>query len=488
MTTHAVSSTRYREFRVLVEDQDRVTATTSTSARPIPGDINNDRLLVATIRVLSEWLALERISDRRGLELLGDCLYAHLFTGEVAEAFEQALTDTRRDERLRIVLEFDLQRASELARLPWEYLHVSGSKAGPTFVASQSHLVLSRHVNIQAGDLTDVSTVTLLLVNPQAPDATITDPGERTRSLLVEIEQQAGGALQVIALTGQVTKDDFQRAMAEHEPQIVHFLGHGRYNRDTQVGEVQFTRSSGDADWIDQDTFRDSFDPPPRLTFLQACEGARTEDYRALSGIALSLVRQRLPAVIGFHYQIAAGVAYSFTKRFYACLLDGLAIDEAAQVGRQELGMYLESRNFSSRAFGSPVVYLQRFDLTQFGALVPARPASLAAPAQMDDATQPRVEPCPNPTCRGKVRPGQRFCVEVGCTTELEACPTCEHVKAVSKACGNCGYAGAPAARQPTPQQPPSAQPAAQEPGPAQPPPPPAVRPLRRPDDKLGVA
>lgn len=438
----------FEEFRVEIKDRRRVVATSSTRAGSVEGAVADDPILVDTINVLSRWLLEGRIPDRAGLELLGDCLYAHLLTGEVAAEFERAMARTARGHRLRVVLEFDLRHAAALAKLPWEYLHVpGGSRLPPTFVAAHSDLVLSRHVNIPASHLTDSETITLLFVNAQTGDTTVTDPSGKTRTLVRGLADRSGGLLEVVPLDEPVTKDRFQQAMEAHTPQIVHFLGHGRYRE--HVGEVLFTDGQGGEHWVDQDTFGDSFDPVPRLTFLQACEGARTEDYQALSGMALALVDKRLPAVVGFSCKVETEEARQFTERFYTCLLEGQPIDVAVQEGRKKLGMYLERRNFSSRAFGSPVVYLQQFDLAEFGSLVVPHPAGPQPPVAASADTVPHVEPCPNPLCTGRVDPDRmRFCPEPACGTEIERCPQCDRAKEKIKRCGHCGYyAGTDAAR-----------------------------------------
>ena len=105
----------------------------------------------------------------------------------------------------------------------------------------------------------------------------------------------------------------------------------------------------------------------PRLIFLHTCEGdkedkedAESESYDGFKKLALELVYSQVPAVVAMQYPVKNRVAIKFAETFYQCLGEGKRIDEAVQEGRLELGRYLDEQNFSSRAFGSPMVYLQK--------------------------------------------------------------------------------------------------------------------------------
>ena len=127
-------------------------------------------------------------------------------------------------------------------------------------------------------------------------------------------------------------------------------------------GHLAFVKDEKDETvrWISDVDLADAFmDFQPRLIFLHACEGASSDSYEGFKGLALQLVYSKIPAVVAMQYSVENKVAIQFAKTFYQCLGEGKPVDVAVQAGRLELGMYLGEQNFSSRAFGSPVVYLQ---------------------------------------------------------------------------------------------------------------------------------
>ena len=107
----------YVEFRVRVEDTKNILAWRQNQP-PVRGEVRLEPLQRQTIRVLSRWVADDKIEQRGELALLGSHLFGVLFTDKVAAEFEEAYRK-KADAVLRIVLEF-LPAARELATLPWE--------------------------------------------------------------------------------------------------------------------------------------------------------------------------------------------------------------------------------------------------------------------------------------------------------------------------------------------------------------------------------
>jgi hypothetical protein len=183
--------------------------------------------------------------------------------------------------------------------------------------------------------------------------------------------------------------------------------------------------------WINDISFRDCFNEyQPRLIFLQACEGAYSASYETFRGVALQLVYSRIPAVVAMQYKVRNDEAKMFAKKFYQSLGEGKRIDEAVQDGRLVLGKYLNEQTFSSRAFGSPVVYLQSGE-----GIIIAEKKDLEVPS----VVQPQVftltkVPCPYPDCPGMVISDSTFCLL--CKRDLMICPKCKAI--VAKDIGIC--------------------------------------------------
>jgi hypothetical protein len=171
--------------------------------------------------------------------------------------------------------------------------------------------------------------------------------------------------------------------------------------------------------WCNSQTFCDLFsdDPPPRLVFLHACEGAKSETLESFSDLARELAAAKVPAVIAMQYAISPDHAAVFAKVFYEELSKGKDVDEAVRKGREDLGqpIYGGKGTWSDKRFGTPVVYLQ------------SERAIIEMPTtqQEDDLgyDPDQKVPCPYPRCDSRVLPGDVMCVI--CGHEIMICPEC---------------------------------------------------------------
>ena len=451
----------YVEFRVRVEDTKNILAWRQNQP-PVRGEVRLEPLQRQTIRVLSRWVADDKIEQRGELALLGSHLFGVLFTDKVAAEFEEAYRK-KADAVLRIVLEF-LPAARELATLPWEYLYYpdNDETGRGFFIAAQHRLILSRHVPLKLRDealKSRVGALRLLLVvsRPQYDRVEEEHEGERASvrkpmgdvkaqpviQMLEDLQKASAGRISVDTLL-QPDKRMLTDALIKLKPDVVHFIGHGRYKGD--AGALAFVRKTvaGDTEaaWLSDTAFADCFGEitPPRLIFLHACEGARSDSYEAFSGVSLQLVYSRMPAVIAMQYPIPNDVAIAFARSLYRALSEGQAIDEAVQHGRSELGVYLDDEeNFSSRAFGSPVVFLQSKDAHSLeGIVTVAEPAGGVTPTPPVTERQYR---CPNPACRGQINPDRRFCPNPKCRRPFKICtnPSCrEAIADEATFCDSC--------------------------------------------------
>ena len=78
---------KYEEFKVLIEDTERIRATRRNGIT-IKGRVQMDTLKNDTIKIFHSWLARGRIQERKELEVLGSYLYSVLFSGEIGVAFK----------------------------------------------------------------------------------------------------------------------------------------------------------------------------------------------------------------------------------------------------------------------------------------------------------------------------------------------------------------------------------------------------------------
>ncbi len=412
----------YKEFRVVILDESNIRATLpSTVTRK--GHVQMDGLIKRVVNVFHRMLAAGDIKFREELEVFGSLLYTVLFNGEIDSAFKSTYDEIQqqRDTTLRLVLEFE-QEAEDLATLPWEYLYYPDKPREKGFrIATRSKLILTRHVPLSAefGTLKPgEGPLRILIVVSQPKDESIVD-ADPVMKAMDDLKNRLHEAIEIHQLL-QPDRRTFPKEIEKVEPHVLHFIGHGKWDKVHKTGELALVNKDEETvSWISDKDFSDFFqDFKPRLIFLHACEGASSESYEGFRGVALQLVYSKVPAVVAMQYPITNKEAIQFTQKFYECLGEGKPIDVAVQEGRQELGMYLEEQHFSSRAFGSPVVFLQSAEGIVIAETKPTEPTPLGSD-KLD---------CPYPICKGKVRKNATICLT--CKRELMNCPTCGNIMA----------------------------------------------------------
>jgi DNA-directed RNA polymerase subunit M/transcription elongation factor TFIIS len=428
----------YKEFRVTVLDDKSIRATLPSRVTR-NGTVQKDELMERTIRIFHTWLAEGKIKNREELVVFGTHLYKVLFNGDIHTAFKATYDEIQQqqDTCLRLVLEFE-QKARDLATLPWEYIYYPDTDREKGFqIATRSKLILARQVPLSDAAIDLIPSekpLRILIVVSKAKSEELgivkSDP---VIEAIEELKNRLPDAIEIHMLF-QPDRRTFSDKVKESKPHVLQFIGHGRWDKEQRSGQLAFVdKNNDDAPvWIDDLDFADYFqDFPPRLIFLHACEGASSESYEGFRGVALQLVYSKVPAVVAMHYPIKNKAAIEFSKKFYECLGEGKPIDVAVQEGRLELGMYLDPKHFSSRAFGSPVVYLQSAE----GIIIAE---ATAEPRKSHEPTAQRI-PCPNRNCSGYVISTDVICLS--CKHRLMLCPKCAKVMSESIGiCPKCGY------------------------------------------------
>jgi hypothetical protein len=274
---------------------------------------------------------VQELPDTKALMQLGSDLFEALLPGEVRRLYDAARAE-QPGGRLNVVL---TSQVSWMADLPWEFLYDPGRK---TFLAA-SEVNFTRNV------------VTAI---PAERDK----PLDRTMRILVIVAQPLGLAHLSVEDETAVIKSGFQdlidakvaevdvlmdatpalahRTLEAVEYDIVHFIGHGRYDLKTDVGSLVF--ESGDeaeykeleASVLQQIVCRRGI----RLVFLNACETGRGGVVNFNSGVAPALVAGGVPAVVANQFSVLDVSATTFARHFYWALGCGQSIGDAAREAR----------------------------------------------------------------------------------------------------------------------------------------------------------
>lgn len=407
------------------------------TGRVAKGKLNlDDPLILATLEVFEDLLRRDQVTRNEELSVLGSYLYRALFTGSIEDLFQDELKEARvANKRLRLQLTFtDEQEA--LISLPWEFLYCPDTRSGD-FLATRVDLVLARFFPLGQNRTTlrpaDRPLKILVAVSrPENLDTIVAQPViEAIEKLgatgLTEADgsKTSAGAIQVSILKQPNTENLIAR-LDEFKPHIFHFIGHGRFAGNR--AQIAFTQLSGNqVFWCDDTLLVKCFQRAqtfPRLVFLQMCEGGEMGVNRmaltSFTGFAPRLLSAEIPAVVAMKYVIRNGDAIKFSQTFYTELAKGKGIDEAVQLGRDQIGF---DHGYSNRVFGTPILFLHSYD----GIIQPPPPARAEAAGDMTSPAAPTGQPPPTSDTTSHVGPASGLDVGLsGSTLRGSAAPTPE--------------------------------------------------------------
>ncbi|HST04269.1 MAG TPA: ABC transporter substrate-binding protein [Chloroflexia bacterium] len=342
--------------------------------------------------------------DVAAAKRFGGTLFQAVFNGDVQGCWRSSLSaSAQQDTRIRMRLRFT--DTPELADLPWEYLF---STSLNRFLALDDELAIVRYLDMP--ERTRPVAVTL----PLRVLVMISNPGDFPR-LDVEQEwaqiQEALGPLEERGLVHLDLLDDatlpvLRKKLQSAPYHILHFIGHGAFDRQTQEGVVVLKDESGRGRMVSGQqlgwllhNYRTL-----ALVILNACEGARADRTDPFSGTAQSLVQQGIPAVVAMQFEITDGAAKTFSQAFYAAIAGGHPVENALFEAR--MAIFTENHALE---WATPVLYTRAADghLFDFSSL-PAPPPIVTSPLTAPDgpsvaapeaplATDTQVEPNARP-------------------------------------------------------------------------------------------
>jgi hypothetical protein len=309
----------------------------------------------------------------------GEKLYTALFTGETRSIFDKtigaagAIGDL--GVRIRIVLNLQGHGMAEVASLPWELMRAPG-QAAPLVMSNRTPLVRSLDVPqpTEPQPYTPPLRILAVLSNPSG-----TPP--------LNLEEERAQITRSWALLPSV-KVDFVRPVRSAILQqlsvakyhVIHYMGHGEFSGD-RGGSLLLKKGDGSPDPITGEeigVFLADELPTLRLVFLNACKTGTTDGRGGadpFAGVATSLIRAGVPAVVAMQFPISDQAAISFAETFYQRIADSYPVDAAVAEARKVL--YSEQRS----EWATPVLFLRSKDGVLFGPPGDAGPGGISAPA-----------------------------------------------------------------------------------------------------------
>jgi formylglycine-generating enzyme required for sulfatase activity len=266
----------------------------------------------------------------------GQQLFSVVFGGPVMELWRGSMAEGR---ALRLCLR--LEDDPRLASVPWELM--DDPTRGPLGVTIPILRTLEMPAVPQLRPVEGVVRILTILSSPA--DVERVDI-EREWEV---VEKALGDRAELHSVAPRL--DRLDEELQEREWHILHFVGHGLV--DNGGGALVLVRADGSAQNVGRDQLG-VFLPQSslRLIVLNVCDGARPGGWDMFSGVAQTLLRNGVPAVIAMRQIISDKAAIAFAQSFYQALASECPLGTALMEARKRL-----YRDFQTE-WGVPVLYL----------------------------------------------------------------------------------------------------------------------------------
>jgi hypothetical protein len=292
---------------------------------------------------------------------MGRQLYEAVFQPDVAELFRrcQDCLAGKAGLRVRLRFRFSDPEAPYLAALPWELL----CEDTPKYMATGRSTPIVREIqNAQPiAPLGVDPPLRILVVDAVAsPADAIKQRTEVDRMAAALGELVDNGVVELLQLE-EPRPDPLRDILLDEKIHVLHFIGHGGFDRGSGFGALFFAHPSGAKHQVGGVQFATYLDDIPdlRLVVLNSCLSARHSGragFPLYMGVAAAILDQTtVPAVVANQYAITHDAAIEFSKTFYSRIAAGDGIESAVT----EVRLRLRHR---SREWATPVLFLGASD------------------------------------------------------------------------------------------------------------------------------
>ncbi len=310
-----------------------VTTPTGQSRRTLQNQALPHDRGIAQLDALVASAARRRFGSRQAKAVVafGTELFDAIFDGAIRQAFRDSINFALdHNATLRIVLQVD----DAYADIPWEYLYDPDRGA---FLARSHDTSLVRLLPI-SGSTRPQSEISCLRILSMAASPRHSAPldiaaeqrhiGDALASSIeagdVELAFVDGGSLAALNQT-----------LADFQPHVFHFAGHGDWDGDKDDGVILFEDAAGFAQPVTGLDLGVVLNRPElRLAIFNSCHGATPSKHDRFAGITSSLVAQGVPAAVGMQFNFDDKAAVAFGTTLLRELGAGLALDDAVTRAR----------------------------------------------------------------------------------------------------------------------------------------------------------
>jgi tetratricopeptide (TPR) repeat protein len=310
---------------------------------------------------------------------LGGRLYDAVFSGPVGECLRLSVDRAGEDQSvLRVRLRTD--ECPELASLPWELLY---DRADDWFLALSGSTPVIRYVQLPSPKRPVGARLPLrvLVIRSEPVGLPHLDLKREWAQVSAALGDLVGEGLLAVTELSAPTLRELHRALSREEFHVLHYMGHGAFDQ-SRGGTLLFTDREGQGLPVTAEDLgvqlRDH--KSMRLAVLNACEAGRTDPADPFAGVADTLVRRGIPAVVAMQFAVSDAAAIEFAPALYGALAVGQGVDAAVAAARKAI------RTVSPVEWATPVLYLRAddtrlFDLSQDMPVLHQAPAAETAAA-----------------------------------------------------------------------------------------------------------
>jgi CHAT domain len=261
--------------------------------------------------------------------------------------------------------------------LPWELLH---DGHGFLFQGAKPTRVRRRLPNTFALNVPTVAApIRILLASARPEDEACGYIDHRASALpLVKAMENLGGLASMHVLsppTLPALREELDRARRSREPyHVVHFDGHGVYDRTVGLGGLCFEEPQDIAKLNHRrhaTVFTSDFGPLLRdyripLVFLEACQSAQAE--KASESVASELLKMGVASVVAMSHSMLVETASRIVEAFYERLACGDRVGDAMLEGQRRLkndpsrGRVLGASDFRLQDWFVPILFQEKED------------------------------------------------------------------------------------------------------------------------------
>jgi len=232
-----------------------------------------------------------------------------------------------------------------ILRLPWELLRDEGgylfSKKPPVSIRRRMHKTAGKP--IQPFE----PPVRILMVTCRPEGAVFIDPRSIATPLLDALDA-IPEQVEVEFLRPPTLKALDDRLRDPHRPRvhIVHFDGHGVYDKSIGLGFLLFEDEKHQRHQVDAEqlgTLLNESGIP--LMVLNACQSAQPDERNPFASVASRLIESGVGGVVAMNYSVLVETAKRFTSEFYGALARGGSASAAMDSARRRL--FADTKRFT---------------------------------------------------------------------------------------------------------------------------------------------